>query len=460
MATVISFVSGRGGVGKTSTSLSLAKLLSSLSKKKVLLIDFDLATHGASHFFRKEIEEKAPKENKESEPKKGIVDKLASSKEDKKQLKEFVESNLISSEKVEFDFIPSTSFSTENRPDYANLPEYSSYFHPLIDSIVKWGQEYDFILIDAQAGANPCSSYAIQSSNKVVFVVHPDPLCVGATYSLGATFRQILPEESFKITEQSLENLKLESVPDDVLEKLQSLKNQEFIGEEKFLGILKETIGDEQTVSFKSLVLKQAGKKNTFCLYNFLQKEESKSYSVIELPYFKDLRPLPYDEGVYTSLKLSEIPFDEDKPTAFSLGIMRVAQDLCNMEFEQYRNIVKEKLEEINLHLESSWKRLTKIFIGILIVIFFLLGGGYISAFFLREKISSISLAAFLIGINTFCLFTGIWLAIESIRSMRGPDAVSEEAIFHLKAEQRKYQTLENTMKITDTDKTTKLKGD
>ncbi|MBC8461724.1 MAG: TonB-dependent receptor [Deltaproteobacteria bacterium] len=65
---------------------------------------------------------------------------------------------------------------------------------------------------------------------------------------------------SFKITEQSLENLKSESVPDDVLKKLQSLKNQEVIGEEKFLGILKETIGGEQTVRFKSLILKHAQK--------------------------------------------------------------------------------------------------------------------------------------------------------------------------------------------------------
>jgi cell division ATPase FtsA len=65
-------------------------------------------------------------------------------------------------------------------------------------------------------------------------------------------------EASFKITKQSLENLKSEGVPNDVLEKLQSLKNQEIIGEEKFLDILKGTIGDEQTVRFKSLILKHA----------------------------------------------------------------------------------------------------------------------------------------------------------------------------------------------------------
>jgi hypothetical protein len=64
----------------------------------------------------------------------------------------------------------------------------------------------------------------------------------------------------FKITEQSLENLKQEGVPDDVLKKLQSLKYKEFIGEEKFLDTLKGTIGNEQTVEFKSLILKHADK--------------------------------------------------------------------------------------------------------------------------------------------------------------------------------------------------------
>ncbi|MBM3238899.1 hypothetical protein FJZ31_21620 [Candidatus Poribacteria bacterium] len=42
---------------------------------------------------------------------------------------------------------------------------------------------------------------------------------------------------SYKITEQSLESLKSEGVSDDVLEKLQSVKNQEFIGEQDFLDI-------------------------------------------------------------------------------------------------------------------------------------------------------------------------------------------------------------------------------
>lgn len=69
---------------------------------------------------------------------------------------------------------------------------------------------------------------------------------------------RLLPEAIFKITEQSIENLKSEGVPDDVLENLETIKNQEIIGKGQFLDILKTTIGDEQTVEFKSLILKHA----------------------------------------------------------------------------------------------------------------------------------------------------------------------------------------------------------
>ena len=63
---------------------------------------------------------------------------------------------------------------------------------------------------------------------------------------------------SFKITEQSLENLKTEGVPNDILEKLESIKNQELTGERKFVGVLETAIGEEQTVKFKSLILEHA----------------------------------------------------------------------------------------------------------------------------------------------------------------------------------------------------------
>jgi len=63
--------------------------------------------------------------------------------------------------------------------------------------------------------------------------------------------------ESFKVTEQSLKNLKSERVPNDVLEKLESIKDKE-ITEESLVGLIKETIKDEETVELESLILKYA----------------------------------------------------------------------------------------------------------------------------------------------------------------------------------------------------------
>jgi len=100
---------------------------------------------------------------------------------------------------------------------------------------------------------------------KVVATSEPCPDVSGedeAEFNLYDVSVTVEPEKVaiFKITEQSLENLKSEDVPDDVLGKLQRLKNREYTREEKFLDILKRTIGDEQTVRFAPLILKHAAK--------------------------------------------------------------------------------------------------------------------------------------------------------------------------------------------------------
>ncbi|MEE9147482.1 MAG: DoxX family protein, partial [Candidatus Tectomicrobia bacterium] len=64
--------------------------------------------------------------------------------------------------------------------------------------------------------------------------------------------------ERFNITEQSLEMLQSEGVPNDVVENLNDIKNQENTGENEFLKLLEATIGKEQTVQYKSLILKHA----------------------------------------------------------------------------------------------------------------------------------------------------------------------------------------------------------
>lgn len=62
---------------------------------------------------------------------------------------------------------------------------------------------------------------------------------------------------SFKITEQSLENLKSQGIPDEILKKSATLINQIFVGEEQFRSVLRSTIGDEQFAKFETLILRK-----------------------------------------------------------------------------------------------------------------------------------------------------------------------------------------------------------
>lgn len=61
---------------------------------------------------------------------------------------------------------------------------------------------------------------------------------------------------SYCITSQSLEDLKAEGVPDEVIHNLASLESRKFQGQRKFIDVLQRKIGDERTLEFKPLILK------------------------------------------------------------------------------------------------------------------------------------------------------------------------------------------------------------
>ena len=78
-------------------------------------------------------------------------------------------------------------------------------------------------------------------------------------------------KRSFRITEEDLEDLKSERVPKDIINKLESLQNKEFIDEDKFIEALKQTIGNEETKQYESLILSYA-----------LASQESQSFYIGE----------------------------------------------------------------------------------------------------------------------------------------------------------------------------------
>ena len=63
---------------------------------------------------------------------------------------------------------------------------------------------------------------------------------------------------SFKITERSLQGLRSEGVPDNILGKLEDIRDQEFTSEREFVDLLRTILGKEEAATFRAFILKHA----------------------------------------------------------------------------------------------------------------------------------------------------------------------------------------------------------
>jgi len=66
---------------------------------------------------------------------------------------------------------------------------------------------------------------------------------------------------TFRITGQSLENLKKEGVPDNIRGKLKDMENQKFAGQSGFTDGLRSRLEEQELVKFRSLILKHAERR-------------------------------------------------------------------------------------------------------------------------------------------------------------------------------------------------------
>jgi molecular chaperone DnaK (HSP70) len=180
---------------------------------------------------------------------------------------------------------------------------------------------------------------------------------VASTYAFGYGL-----SDDFKITEKSLETMESEGVPDDVLKKLENIKNQEVTGEEKFLDILKETIGDKQTVRFKSLILNHAKISRKILVFDFgggtfdITIVRMKQPLNVVLKHFGDMWLGGDDvDGKLVDTKVKEIErkygFDPTTDARFMVNlrqeVRRVKEVLC----------MSEKKQEEPLRLECHVQR-------------------------------------------------------------------------------------------------------
>jgi len=77
---------------------------------------------------------------------------------------------------------------------------------------------------------------------------------------LGMTIKKLPPKEIFTLTDRSLAELSNQNIAEDILAKLEPLKEKEYKGEDKFVKALEKAIGKDQIVQYERLILQDADK--------------------------------------------------------------------------------------------------------------------------------------------------------------------------------------------------------
>lgn len=133
MSKMLALLSGKGGSGKTTLALSMASMLSNCGIK-VLLVDCDLSTNGATYFYEDKLDEHRGNINSFY----NVLFKLSKEKGHVININEYM------------DFMPSiVQITKENTETYSYNKMDSEILHDFKD---KYKNQYDIIIFDCQAG--------------------------------------------------------------------------------------------------------------------------------------------------------------------------------------------------------------------------------------------------------------------------------------------------------------------
>lgn len=204
----ICIISGKGGSGKTSLAFSFAKSLTQLNKK-VLLIDCDMSTHGATYFVKSKIEE-----YRNANCRILTMDGILCAKEypmhgftntyGEVSIKVNKLNNVLEVDKFLY-FLPSNISITNKQ---RNLSHNYEVFWSFIKNEIQ--NHVDVIIFDCQAGYSDLSRFILKICDICLLISEPDAVSAAANktlcFQIGQELENVKTYQIFnKITKEEWE---------------------------------------------------------------------------------------------------------------------------------------------------------------------------------------------------------------------------------------------------------------
>lgn len=165
MSKTIALLSGKGGSGKTTLSLCMSNLLSSVNKK-VLLVDCDMSTNGATYFYESKLE---------SDGGKAIItfsDIIAG--------KRLMNSEGLRPLSINEDFFFIPSIVSVDQYDYS-IESKDNVNEESIQEFCRWAKkEYDIVFFDCQAGYSYFLPQLLSNMDTYLVVAETDAISSSA----------------------------------------------------------------------------------------------------------------------------------------------------------------------------------------------------------------------------------------------------------------------------------------
>ena len=146
------------------------------------------------------------------------------------------------------------------------------------------------LLIIFLVAVYPLGSAFLKSFTNETFASSQPTKFVGLTnYKdlLGMTIRTLPPRENFTITEQTLENLQKQNLPEAVIAKLEPLQGEVYEGERRFIGVLEKALDEKELAAHR------------LAISTYTEKKIARNPDTRQVEYESPVRILPRDPVRY-----------------------------------------------------------------------------------------------------------------------------------------------------------------